>query len=45
MVPSTVSSQSEPFVADETGIGNSVYRLRHPQSHQLMKAAFTDTVS
>ena len=34
--PPTVSSHSEPFVADESGIGNGGYLQRHPQSHQLM---------
>lgn len=34
--PPTVSSQSEPFVADETGIGNSGYLQRHPLTHQLI---------
>lgn len=34
--PPTVSSHLEPFVADETGIGNGGYLQRHPQTHQLM---------
>jgi len=34
--PPTVSSHSEPFVADETGIRNGGFLQRHPQTHRLM---------
>ncbi|KAL5982201.1 Cryptochrome-1 [Asimina triloba] len=31
-----VSSHSEQFAGDETGLGSSSYLQRHPQSHQMM---------